>query len=71
MRSDKGNQIQRQATELGSAPSPAVGNLHEDQAAHLLHMCWCLGLDQACCLVGGSVSESPKLVDSVGLLVGL
>ena len=36
------------------------GVLHEDQAAHLLHSVWGLGLSYACSLVGDSGSMSPQ-----------
>ena len=49
-----------------------LGYLHEDQAAHLLHMCGGPRSNLGYSLVGGSDSGSPqgsRLIDSVGLLV--
>jgi hypothetical protein len=56
----------------GQHPLRLLRNTHEDQAAHLLHMCW-VRVDAAhACLFVCSVSGSPqgfKLFDSVGLPV--
>ena len=54
------------------SPPPNVEDSHDDQAAHQLKMCRCLGPVLVYSLVGGSISvnpHGPRLVDYVDLLV--
>jgi hypothetical protein len=64
LRPDKAAQLEEQIPHIGNSfwdsPAPVVQDPHEDQTAHLLHMCGILGPAWICSLVGGSVSESPK-----------
>jgi hypothetical protein len=73
LRPDKVGQLGNGILSHGQSLLQLLGDTHEDQDAHLLHM-WGNGLDtaHACPLVGGSDSGSPQgcsLVDFVGLLV--
>ena len=58
LRADKAAQLER---SFGIDPAPIVQDLHEGQAAHLVHMSReGLGPACVCTLVDGSVSEITK-----------